>query len=145
MPCEAVFAGASYTHGAFNPLLGGWDLTLTRFSEKGLPLTTASCAFRTLAAATSFMASVIFCVFFTDPMRDFNSFRPALCTCQCLDCPSSCSAKQMQCVQSCNPLRQGLCCMQRCLHCVHLKCSERRKSAPADCHAVHSERLAEVQ
>jgi len=40
--------------------------TRTRFSEKGRPLTTASWALRTLAAATSFMASVIFLVFFTD-------------------------------------------------------------------------------
>ena len=55
--------------------------TLTRFSEKGRPLTTASCARRTLAAATSFMASVIFCVFFTLPMRELSSFRPAFCTC----------------------------------------------------------------
>ena len=34
--------------------------TLTRFSENGRPPTTASCARRTFAAATSFIASVIF-------------------------------------------------------------------------------------
>ena len=54
---------------------------MTRFSAKGLPFTTASCARRTLAAATSFMASVIFCVFFTELMRALRAFRPALCTC----------------------------------------------------------------
>jgi hypothetical protein len=42
---------------------------LIRFSLKGRPLTTAAWARRTLAAATSFMASVIFMVFFTEPMR----------------------------------------------------------------------------
>ena len=52
--------------------------TLTRFSAKGRPFTTASCARRTLAAATSFMASVIFCVLFTDAIRSRVSFRPAM-------------------------------------------------------------------
>jgi hypothetical protein len=40
-------------------------------------LTTASCARRTLAAATSFMASVIFIVFFTESIRPLSSFWPA--------------------------------------------------------------------
>jgi hypothetical protein len=54
--------------------------TLTRFSEKGRPFTTASCARRTLAAATSFMASVIFCVFFTVAIRSRKSFKLAVTT-----------------------------------------------------------------
>ena len=52
-------------------------LTFTRFSEKGRPFTTASCARLTLAAATSFMASVIFCVFLTELMRSRVSLSPA--------------------------------------------------------------------
>ena len=44
-------------------------------SEKGREETTASCARRTLAAATSFMASVIFCVFLTESMRVRSSRR----------------------------------------------------------------------
>ena len=55
--------------------------TFTRFSEKGRPLTTASWARRTFAAATSFMASVIFCVFFTEPIRALSSLSPAFWTC----------------------------------------------------------------
>lgn len=51
--------------------------TLTRFSEKGLPLTTASWARRTFAAATNFIASVIFWVFFTVEILSRVSFRPA--------------------------------------------------------------------
>lgn len=51
--------------------------TFTRFSAKGRPFTTASCARRTLAAATSFMASVIFLVFDTDPIRSRISLSPA--------------------------------------------------------------------
>ena len=41
-------------------------ITSTRVLEKGLLLITASCARRTLAAATSFMASVIFWVVFME-------------------------------------------------------------------------------
>lgn len=52
--------------------------TFTRFSENGRPFTTASCARRTLAAATSFIASVIFCVFFTVAIRSRKSFNPAV-------------------------------------------------------------------
>ena len=55
----------------------GGASTLTRFSAKGRPLTTASCARRTFAAATSFMASVIFIVFFTESIRPLSSFWPA--------------------------------------------------------------------
>ena len=51
--------------------------TFTRFSANGRPFTTASCARRTLAAATSFIASVIFCVFFTELIRSRVSFSPA--------------------------------------------------------------------
>merc|ERR1719329_1320391 len=54
--------------------------TLTRLSENGRALMTASCARRTLAAATSFIASVIFFVEFTDAMRSRISFWDALCT-----------------------------------------------------------------
>jgi hypothetical protein len=57
-------------------------LTLTRFSAKGRPFTTASCARRTFAAATSFIASVIFFVFFTETMRSRSSLIPAPHTCK---------------------------------------------------------------
>ena len=50
-------------------------ITLTRFSEKGRPFCTAFCARRTFAAATSFMASVIFFVFLTDVMRSRRFLR----------------------------------------------------------------------
>lgn len=52
-------------------------LTFTKFSEKGRPFTTASCARLTLAAATSFMASVIFCVFLMELIRSRVSLSPA--------------------------------------------------------------------
>jgi hypothetical protein len=55
--------------------------TLTRFSEKGRPFTTASCARRTFAAATSFIASVIFLVPFTDVIRSRSCLMLALQTC----------------------------------------------------------------
>ena len=45
----------------------------SRVSEKGRDRSTASCARRTLAAATSFMAEVIFRVFFVVAMRDRSS------------------------------------------------------------------------
>ena len=46
----------------------------SRVSENGRERSTASCARRTLAAATSFMAEVIFLVFFTDVTRSRSSF-----------------------------------------------------------------------
>mmetsp|Transcript_9862 Transcript_9862/g.32595 ORF Transcript_9862/g.32595 Transcript_9862/m.32595 type:complete len:212 (+) Transcript_9862:653-1288(+) len=54
--------------------------TLTRDSENGRALITASCARRTFAAATSFIAEVIFFVLFTDAMRSRISFWDALRT-----------------------------------------------------------------
>ena len=42
-------------------------------SENGRERSTASCARRTFAAATSFMAEVIFFVFFTEPTRSRSS------------------------------------------------------------------------
>mmetsp|Transcript_2766 Transcript_2766/g.10966 ORF Transcript_2766/g.10966 Transcript_2766/m.10966 type:complete len:243 (+) Transcript_2766:699-1427(+) len=54
--------------------------TLTSDSEKGRALMTASCARRTFAAATSFIAEVIFFVEFTDAMRSRISFWDALWT-----------------------------------------------------------------
>lgn len=60
----------------------GESLTLIRFSEKGRPFTTESCARRTLAAATSFIASVIFLVFLMESMRSRSSFMPAWQTCR---------------------------------------------------------------
>ena len=54
--------------------------TFWRVSEKGRVLSTASWARRTLAAATSFMAEVIFLVFFTEPTRSRSSLTLALDT-----------------------------------------------------------------
>ena len=45
----------------------------SRVSENGRERITASCARRTFAAATSFMADVIFFVFFTEPTRSRSS------------------------------------------------------------------------
>mmetsp|Transcript_3320 Transcript_3320/g.7489 ORF Transcript_3320/g.7489 Transcript_3320/m.7489 type:complete len:285 (-) Transcript_3320:136-990(-) len=56
-------------------------ITLTRFSEKGRPFWTAVCARRTFAAATSFMASVIFFVFLMLPMRSRRSLSDSHTTC----------------------------------------------------------------
>jgi hypothetical protein len=62
-------ARAGDPHKCINALRAGCaQLTFTRFSAKGRPLMTASWARRTLAAATSFMAEVIFWVFFTELM-----------------------------------------------------------------------------
>ena len=56
--------------------------TLTRDSEKGRALITASCARRTLAAATSFIASVILRVPLTEAMRSRISLPDAFMTCR---------------------------------------------------------------
>tara|TARA_B110001452_G_scaffold9415_1_gene8074 strand:+ start:607 stop:867 length:261 start_codon:yes stop_codon:yes gene_type:complete len=45
----------------------------SRVSENGRERSTASCARRTLAAATSFIADVIFLVFFTEDTRSRSS------------------------------------------------------------------------
>ena len=58
--------------------------TFTSDSENGRALMTASCARRTFAAATSFIAEVIFFVEFTDAMRSRISFWDALCTYVCV-------------------------------------------------------------
>lgn len=55
--------------------------TLTKFSEKGRPLTTASWARLTFAAATSFIASVIFWVFLTELIRSRRALPLALNIC----------------------------------------------------------------
>mmetsp|Transcript_69062 Transcript_69062/g.194731 ORF Transcript_69062/g.194731 Transcript_69062/m.194731 type:complete len:204 (-) Transcript_69062:253-864(-) len=54
--------------------------TRSRAVEKGRDWSTASCARRTLAAATSFMAEVIFLVFLTEPTRLRSSLTEAIST-----------------------------------------------------------------
>mmetsp|Transcript_69065 Transcript_69065/g.194741 ORF Transcript_69065/g.194741 Transcript_69065/m.194741 type:complete len:203 (-) Transcript_69065:253-861(-) len=54
--------------------------TRSRAVEKGRDWSTASCARRTLAAATSFMAEVIFLVFLTEPTRSRSSFTETIST-----------------------------------------------------------------
>ena len=49
-----------------------------RRSEYGRDASAASCALRSFAAATICMALVIFCVFFTLPIRFFSSLREAM-------------------------------------------------------------------
>ena len=72
-----IFVNGTSTSSPANRLLMA-NKTLTKDSENGRAPMTASCALRTFAAATSFIASVIFFVLPTDAMRSRISFGLAL-------------------------------------------------------------------
>jgi hypothetical protein len=69
MPCHVIHVRSKASYGG---MVAALPRTAPPSNEEQL---------RTLAAATSFMASVIFMVFFTDAMRSRTSLRPAV-TCR---------------------------------------------------------------